>query len=36
MMPLLAREMSVQGFTEDEIEAVFCGNVLRVYREVLN
>ncbi len=34
-LPLLEAEMRRQGFTESEIEAVFHGNVLRVYREVL-
>ncbi len=34
-MQLLADEMSRQGFTTGEIEAVFSGNVLRVYRELL-
>ncbi len=34
-LPLLAEEMRRQGFHESEIEAVFHGNVLRVYREVL-
>lgn len=34
-MGLLADEMSRQGFTVSEIEAVFHGNVLRVYRELL-
>ncbi len=34
-MPLLADEMARQGFTQREIEAVFSGNVLRVYREVI-
>lgn len=34
-LPLLEAEMRRQGFTESEIEAVFYGNVLRVYREVL-
>lgn len=34
-MQLLADEMSRQGFTDSEIEAVFSGNVLRVYRELL-
>lgn len=32
---LLAQEMERQGFTVGEIEAVFSGNVLRVYRELL-
>ncbi len=34
-MQLLADEMAAQGFTAGEIEAVFYGNVLRVYRELL-
>ena len=34
-MPLLARGMEQAGFTPAEIDAVFSGNVLRVYREVL-
>ncbi|MCI8726455.1 MAG: membrane dipeptidase [Hungatella sp.] len=34
-LPLLEAEMRRQGFSESEIEAVFHGNVLRVYREVL-
>ncbi len=34
-LPLLEAEMRRQGFTESEIEAVFHGNVLRVYKEVL-
>ncbi|MCI6887943.1 MAG: dipeptidase [Lachnospiraceae bacterium] len=34
-MQMLADEMSNQGFTTGEIEAVFSGNVLRVYREIL-
>ncbi len=34
-MPLLARGMEEAGFTSSEIDAVFSGNVLRVYREVL-
>ena len=32
---LLADEMSRQGFTISEIEAVFHGNVLRLYQELL-
>ena len=32
---LLAQEMDRQGFTTGEIEAVFHGNVLRLYRELL-
>ncbi|MCI8661301.1 MAG: membrane dipeptidase [Lachnospiraceae bacterium] len=32
---LLAQEMECQGFTVDEMEAVFSKNVLRVYRELL-
>lgn len=34
-MQLLADEMSSQGFTTGEIEAVFHENVLRVYKELL-
>ncbi len=34
-LPLLEAEMRRQGFTSSEIEAVFHGNVLRVYREIL-
>lgn len=34
-MQLLADAMSREGFTDSEIEAVFSGNVLRVYRELL-
>ncbi|MCI9360126.1 MAG: membrane dipeptidase [Hungatella sp.] len=34
-LPILENEMRRQGFTESEIEAVFHGNVLRVYKEVL-
>ena len=34
-MPLLAQGMEQAGFTDDEIDAVFSGNVLRLYREVL-
>jgi len=34
-MQLLADEMSRQGFSVGEIEAVFSGNVLRLYRELL-
>lgn len=34
-MQLLADEMSREGFTAGEIEAVFFGNVLRVYKELL-
>lgn len=34
-LPLLEDEMRRQGFSSSEIEAVFYGNVLRVYREVL-
>ena len=34
-LPLLEAEMRRQGFVESEIEAVFHGNVLRVYKEVL-
>ena len=35
-LPLLEREMRRQGFLPSEIEAVFHGNVLRVYREILS
>lgn len=35
-MGMLADEMSRQGFTTGEIEAVFSGNVLRLYRELLH
>ena len=35
LMPLLAQGMERGGFTAGEIEAVFSGNVLRVYREIL-
>ena len=34
-MPMLADEMARQGFTIGEIESVFSGNVLRVYKELL-
>lgn len=34
-MQLLAQGMEKEGFTIGEIEAVFHGNVLRVYREIL-
>lgn len=34
-MQMLAHEMSREGFTTGEIEAVFHGNVLRLYRELL-
>ena len=34
-MQLLAQEMDRQGFKTSEIEAIFHGNVLRLYREVL-
>lgn len=34
-MQMLADEMSAQGFTTGEIEAVFHKNVLRVYKELL-
>ncbi len=34
-MQMLADEMAAQGFTTGEIEAVFHGNVLRLYRELL-
>ncbi|MBQ9270298.1 MAG: dipeptidase [Oscillospiraceae bacterium] len=35
MMPALALAMERAGFTGRDIEAVFCENVLRVYREIL-
>lgn len=35
-MQLLADEMGRQGFTQGETEAVFSGNVLRIYKELLN
>lgn len=34
-MPLLAQEMERQGFSTQQIEKIFYGNVLRLYREVL-
>ena len=34
-LPLLADEMQRQGFSPAEIDAVFSGNVMRVYRELL-
>ena len=34
-MPLLAQEMERQGFGTEQIEKIFHGNVLRLYREVL-
>lgn len=34
-LELLEAEMRRQGFTSSEIEAVFYGNVMRVYREIL-
>ena len=34
-MPLLAQAMERSGFTSEEIDAVFFGNVLRVYRETM-
>lgn len=34
-MQMLADEMSAQGFTTSEIEAVFSGNVLHLYKELL-
>lgn len=34
-MQLLAQEMERQGFKTSEIEAIFHGNVLRLYKEVL-
>ena len=35
-LPLLEEEMRRQGFLPSEIQAVFHGNVLRVYREILS
>lgn len=35
-MKILADEMEKEGFTTGEIEAVFHGNVLRVYKEILS
>lgn len=35
-LPLLEGYMKKEGFSESEIEAVFCGNVLRVYKEILH
>ncbi len=34
-MPRLAEEMARQGFTAAQVEAIFHGNVLNLYREVL-
>lgn len=34
-LPLLAQEMERQGFSTQQIEKIFHGNVLRLYREVL-
>ena len=34
-IPLLAQEMERQGFSTQQIEKIFHGNVLRLYREVL-
>ena len=34
-MPLLAQEMDRQGFSTQQIEKIYHGNVLRLYREVL-
>lgn len=34
-MPLLAQKMERQGFSTQQIEKIFHGNVLRLYREVL-
>lgn len=34
-MPLLEAELRKQGFHESEIEAIFFGNVLRLYKELL-
>ncbi len=35
-MQFLAQAMERDGFTTGEIEKVFYGNVLRVYREILS
>ncbi len=35
-LPLLEVYMKKEGFSESEIEAVFYGNVLRVYKEILH
>lgn len=35
-LPLLEAYMKKEGFSESEIEAVFYGNVLRVYKEILH
>ncbi len=35
-LPVLEAAMKKEGFTENEIEAVFHGNVLRVYKEILH
>jgi len=35
-LPLLEEEMRKQGFSPSEVEAIFSGNVLRVYREILS
>ena len=35
-LPLLEAEMRRHGFVPSEIEAIFYGNVLRVYREILS
>ncbi len=35
-LPVLEAEMKRQGFSASEIEAVFYGNVLRVYRDILS
>lgn len=35
-LPLLEAEMRRQGFAPSQIEAVFYGNVLRVYKEILS
>ncbi len=34
-LPLLSQQLHRDGFSDDEIEAIFCKNVLRVYKEVL-
>ena len=34
-MPLLADGLSRGGFTDDEIDKILCGNVLRVIRDAI-
>ena len=34
-VPLLEYELHRNGFSDDEIERIFCGNALRVFRELL-